>query len=245
MNLGKIIAMCSVMAITACATRQKKDMLDVGANDGKPDWVNSTKMTWTEGDQVLFRTQYTVRGDERVNGCYQLAKLETKEALLREIQEEIRGQIDSAQQSISESAEVILNQSRRSEFSGRVTGFRFLEQYHERYKIDGTERIDCFMMGAIKKSDYETIRRAVVYRLIEVDPGLRTAMSKRQIDFFSEAKTTEMAPVDSESLRAPAKPKTSVMDSALNTVVALPEKAQAPAKSTNSIEAKSGEGSEE
>lgn len=185
MKISRLFMICSMFAIAACASKQKKDVVDVGANDGKPDWVNTTKITWNEGDQVFFRTQYTIRGDERVNGCFQLAKLETKETLLREISEEIRGQIDNAQQNISENAEIILNQSRSGEYSGRVTGLRYLEQYHERYKVDGTERIDCFVLGTIKKFDYETIRRAVVYKMAEVDPGLKQAMNKRQIDFFS------------------------------------------------------------
>ncbi|NJM09850.1 MAG: hypothetical protein HC883_02860 [Bdellovibrionaceae bacterium] len=179
------------MAISACATTQRKAVIEGGSQGGQPSWVNSTKITWEDAGQVFFRTQYTIRGDERVNGCYQLAKLEGKETLLREISEELRGQIDNAQQSISENAEIILNQSRASEFGGRVTGLRYLEQYHERYKVEGTERVDCYLLGSIKKIDYENIRRAVVYKLAEVDPGLRQAINKRQINFFEQAPGTQ------------------------------------------------------
>jgi len=185
MKLTNVLLLLATTSLAACAAKEKKAVIE--AAPGKPEWVSSTKITWNENDQVFFRTQYTIRGDERVNGCFQLAKLDTKETLLREISEEIRGQIDSAQQSISESAEVVLNQSRASEFGGKVTGLRYLEQYHERYKVDGSERVDCFILGSIKKSDYESIRRAVVLKLAEVDPGLKQAMNKRQIEFFKPA----------------------------------------------------------
>lgn len=183
----RVISTCVLMGVLAAcsSTGPKKEVVESGGQPSKPGWVESTKITWNEADQVFFKTQYTIRGDERINGCYQLAKLETKETLLREMAEEIRGQIDNAQQSISENAEIILNQSRTGEYKGRVTGLRFLEQYHERYKADGNERIDCYILGAIKKSDYDSIRRVIVYKMAEVDPGLKAALNKRQIDFFS------------------------------------------------------------
>jgi hypothetical protein len=189
MKVSKLLVICAMFAISACASKPKKEVIEEGAQGAKPAWVTTTKITWNEGDQVFFRTQYTIRGDERINGCFQLARLETKETLLREISEEIRGQIDNAQQSISENAEIILNQSRSGEHSGRVTGLRYLEQYHERSRLGEAERIDCFVLGTIKKSDYESIRRAVVYKMADVDPGLKQAMSKRQIDFFSPKET--------------------------------------------------------
>lgn len=185
MKSNILIVYLVATVLTACTGGPKKEVLEVGQSNGKPNWVNSTKISWNEGDQVFFRTQYTIRGSERINGCYQLAKLETKETLLREISEDIKGQIDNAQQSISEDAEIVLNQSRTGEYRGKVTGLRFLEQYHERYRIDGTERIDCFILGSIRVQDYESIRRAVVYKMAEVDPGLRQALNQRQVDFFS------------------------------------------------------------
>lgn len=60
------------------------------------------------------------------------------------------------------SAEILLNQSRTSEFQGRVTGVRNLEQYNERPLVNGEERIDCFLLSAIRKTDYDSVRRAVV-----------------------------------------------------------------------------------
>ena len=168
-------ALLTASTLTACVSPHKQ----------RPAWVADPKVTWTEGDQVFFKTQYSVRGDERLNGCYQLAKLESKETLLREIAEEIRGRIDNAQQSISENAEILLNQSRTSEFQGRVTGVRNLEQYNERTLLNGEERIDCFLLSAIRNSDYESVRRAVVTRVVGADPKLKETLNQRQVDFYS------------------------------------------------------------
>lgn len=180
---AKITLAILALLSSACASnRGPKALLDQSST--QPSWVNSTKIAWAEGDQVFFKTEYSIRGDERLNGCYQLAKLETKENLLREIAEDVRGQIDSAQQSISEDAELVLNQSRTSDFAGKVTGLRFLEQYHERFQVSGQERLHCYLLSSIKRSDYESIRRAVIYKVVAVDPGLREALNKKQIQFF-------------------------------------------------------------
>ena len=175
------------LALTACAVPGKKAVLEQSKD--KPTWVDSNKITWNDGSTVFIRSQYTIRGDERVNACYQLAKMDTKDVLLREISEDVRGQIDMAQQGISEEAEIILNQSTASEYGGKVTGFRFLERYHERYKLGEDERIDCFVLGKIRKGDYERIRRAVVFNVVQADPGLKKALTERQIDFFNNSKS--------------------------------------------------------
>lgn len=182
-------AIWAVLALSGCAT-QPTGLL-TSSQDSRPSWVNSPKVTWLEGMQIYFKTQYSIRGDERLNGCYQLAKLESKEALLREIADEIHGQIDSAQQSLSENAELLLNQSRSSEFGGRVTGLRSLEQYHERTKVDGVERIDCYLLTSLSKADYDSIRREVIYKVVSVDPALKETLNRRQIQFYETKAPTQ------------------------------------------------------
>lgn len=171
------------LVISGCASTEKR-VVDSSAS--RPSWVEATKITWTEGDQILFKQEYSVRGDERLNGCYQLAKLEAKESLVREIAEELKGQIDSAQQGLSESAELVLSQVRSSEYGGKVTGMRFLEQFHERSIINQTERLDCFVLGSVKKSDYETIKRQILYKISEADPDVKKAIKERSVRFFTK-----------------------------------------------------------
>jgi len=115
--MKKIIVLS--MVLIGCANGPRTV---VEADPNKPSWVSSSKISWVDGDQIFFHTQYSVRGDERVNGCFQLAKLDSKETLIREIAEDIRGQIDNAQQGISENTELLLSQVRSSEYSGKVVG---------------------------------------------------------------------------------------------------------------------------
>lgn len=171
------------LIVTGCASKEKKVIVDSSAN--RPAWVDTTKITWAEGDQVFFKQEYSVRSDERLNGCYQLAKLEAKESLVREIAEELKGQIDNAQQSLSESAELVLSQVRSSEYGGKVTGMRFLEQFHERSVVNQTERLDCFVLGSVKKSDYESIKRQILYKVSEADPDVKKAIKERSVKFFT------------------------------------------------------------
>lgn len=182
------------LLLTGCVTGPRAIVDSGGAN--KPGWVSSSKISWVEGDQVYFRNQYTIRGDERLNGCYQLVKLDSKEALLREIAEDLKGQIDNAQQGISESAELVLSQVRSSEYSGKIIGMKFLEQYHERYVSGGVERIDCFVLAGIKKTDYDQVKRQVLYKVAEADPDVKRAIKERAVKFFSNDRTVEAPKIE-------------------------------------------------
>lgn len=156
----------------------------IQSTDGGTD---SDEVKSQEKDKKYFiRSSHTVRGDERVNGCYDLARLDAKELLLSELANEVRGRIDNAQQSISENAEAILGKVRSGEFEGRITGLRFTEQYFERYLVGGMERIDCHVLGAINENDYNQVKRNVVHKIADVDPRLKQAITRGQIDFFTK-----------------------------------------------------------
>lgn len=57
-------ALLAASTLTACVSPQKQ----------RPAWVADPKVTWTEGDQVFLKTQYSVRGDERLNGLLSARK---------------------------------------------------------------------------------------------------------------------------------------------------------------------------
>lgn len=179
----------SALLLLGCSTGRKSEVTSVSGD--KPGWVGDSRITWESGDQVFFRQEYSVRGDERLNGCYQLAKLEAKETLLREIAEDIKGQIDNAQQSLSESAELVLSQVRSSEYGGKVTGMKFLEQYHQRTVAGGVERLDCYILAALKKSDYDHVKRQVLFKVSEADPEIKQAIQNRAVQFFSKQAVSE------------------------------------------------------
>ena len=177
-----------VLLAAGCSSlpREGRVFLDSTTHsDNAPSWVKQTKVSWEEKDKVFIRSSHSVRGNERVNGCFDLARLDSKESILSEIANDVRGTLDNAQQSISEDAEVVLGKVRSSEFSGRITGLRFSEQYYERYFVGDTERVDCHVLGEIKNADYSRIKRAVVDRITSVDPQLKEAITRKHVDFFA------------------------------------------------------------
>lgn len=175
--------------------------------DDPPSWVKDTKISWEEDKKVLLKASHSVRGDERVNGCFDLSRLDAKEALLSEIANDIKGSLDNANQSLSESAEVILGKVRSGEFSGRITGLRFTDQYFERYFVAGVERVDCHSLGEIHENDYDRIKRNVVHKVAEADPRLKEAITKKQIDFFAPRAPASGLP-EGENVEPSPKPET-------------------------------------
>lgn len=152
--------------------------------DAAPDWTRGLSPIWEKGDKVWVHTQQTVRGDERVNGCMDLARLDAREILLTEIASDVRGSIDSAQQTLSENAELVLGKVRTGEFRGRITGLRHTEEYFERYRIANAERIDCHVLSEITAEEFAKLKRNVGEEIRKIDARVRDAVSRKQAEFF-------------------------------------------------------------
>lgn len=181
------LSLLALTLISACSSldMDKRRFLDSTTHEeSSPRWVSNLKTTWEDKGKILLKSSHTVRGDERVNACFDLARLDAKETLLTEIAEDVRGTMDNAQQEISENAEAVLGKVRSAEFNGRITGLRFSEQYFERYLIGGVERVDCHVLGEIKESDYNRVKSLVVNKLTAIDPRIKEAISQKHIDFF-------------------------------------------------------------
>jgi hypothetical protein len=200
--MKKIMVLALVMGIAGCSsmvTNERRQFVDSTTHsDAAPDWVKTTKVAWEQNGKMLLRSSYTVNGTDRLNGCFDLARMDSKEALLSEIANDVKGSLDNAQQSISENAELVLGKVRSGEFSGRITGLRFTEQYFERYRIGEVERVDCHVLGEIKDSDYNQIKRSVVQGIAAVDPRLKEAISRKQIEFFGHNEVTRDAAAQKE-----------------------------------------------
>ena len=153
--------------------------------DEPPSWVQSTKLVSKDNGIFVIKTESSVLGSERVNGCFDLARLDTAEHVMSEIANDIKGSIDNAQQSISENAEIILGKVRSSEYRGRLTGLRFTDQYFERYTIADNERINCYLRAELDQADYNRAKRSVVDGVVASDPRLKEAITRKQIDFFA------------------------------------------------------------
>jgi len=157
------------------------------ASPEKPDWVEETKLTWEDDGRIFVRSVYTVKGNERLNACFDLAKLDAKESLISEMSNEMKGSVDNAQQSISEDAEVLLGRVISSKFQGRISGLRFLEEYFERYRVGIQERIDCHLLAQISKEDYQKTRQAVIgQQKVEADAKVKDALTQKQADFLKQ-----------------------------------------------------------
>lgn len=190
--MNKITFIGLMLILAGCATSHTKSSIagrvfidSTSHEDNPPEWVKNSKMGWEDGNYVFVKSSHTINGSERINGCFDLAKLNTKEAVITEIASDIKGRIDNAQTSISENSETILGKVRTEEYQGRVVGLAFKEQYFERYSTADVERQDCHVLAAIKKSDYDRLKRAIVDKIVEVDPEIKKAIQSKQIDFFS------------------------------------------------------------
>lgn len=195
MKFNLFVAMMLLAGCTTTGNRVSRIFLDSPTHkDSSPEWVKKQKASWDSGGDIFFRTAHTIKGNERINACYDLAKLDAKETLLTELSTDIRGRIDNAQTSISESSEIILGKARSEEFQGRIIGLKTDETWFERYNMAGEERIDCFLLSKINKSDYNRVKREVVDRLKEVDPRIKEAVAKKQIEFFDRNPSSDESP---------------------------------------------------
>jgi hypothetical protein len=191
----------AVLSLSACSSLKVPQRVFLDSTlrkDSPPEWVNQVQVAKEENDKIYFRASYTARGNERIAGCFDLARLDAKEKILSEVNNDVRGSLDNAQQSISENAEAVLGKVRSASFEGKVRGLRFSEEYFERYLIGDTERIDCHVLGEMKLSDYNNLKREVVDELAQVDSRVKEAITKKQIDFF-EPKKQERVPAEKEA----------------------------------------------
>lgn len=183
-----ILILAGASLVTSCSTSQKavngKTVLDTSKE--RAEWIDNPKLSWELDGKVFVRATHTIRGDQKLSGCYDLAKLDAKEQLLTEMSSDIKGSIDNADTELSENAEVILGKVRSAKYEGTVYGFKNSEQYYERYLINGVERIDCSILSEQSKSDYDKTKRSVVDKLVAVDSKLKEAVLKKQINFFSD-----------------------------------------------------------
>ncbi len=186
-----ISALILLVAVSSCSSRPiGKTILDT-STPNKPDWVDSDKLSWKEDKNIFFKGTYAVRGDERANGCIDLAKLNAKEAVITEIQEELKGALDSAQDSIRADAEIILTNSRSARYQGVISGLRFTSSYWEKYAlINYDQRISCFILGRISEAEFRKTKNNILNKITRANPKLKEAIAKKQINFFEEKRDT-------------------------------------------------------
>jgi hypothetical protein len=156
-----------------------------------PPWVASGQVGWEQGDSVFFKSTYTVGANQRVNGCYDLAKLEMKESLLSELSQDIKGELNLGSEGISEGLDPLVTKSIRTNIEGTVKGLRMREQLYERYVVGDVERVDCYVQALMSKVDYNKLKNSVLKQMASVSDDVASAMRKRQHNFFNDAGAKE------------------------------------------------------
>lgn len=187
--MKKLILLAAAIFLAACAGNGVKKVV-VDESPNKSSWVDDERISWEDGDKLFFKSKQTVRGDQRLNGCYTLASHDNREVMIRQIAETMKGATDEAQSDISENAELILGKVRSGEWAGKLYGFKDEGQFFERYQIrdlesrNVTERIDCYTLSSMSKSDYTRTKNEIVNKIQAIDPKIKSAIVNKQVQFF-------------------------------------------------------------
>lgn len=182
-----------VLGLAGCGSaphnglKQGRFVLDNSSRGGElPTWVTSGQVAWEQGDSMFFKSTYTVSANQRVNGCYDLAKLELKESLLSELSQDIKGELNLGSEGISEGLDPLVTKSIRTNIEGTVKGLRMREQLYERYVVADVERVDCYVQALMAKTDYNKLKNSVLKQMASVSEDVAVAMRKRQQNFFKD-----------------------------------------------------------
>lgn len=206
-----LVILSAAPALFSCSSsspvKPEKQVLDTAsASNGAPAWVQDSKTSWiADGGIHRFKSFYSIRGEERISACYSLAKLNVQEDITSEIWADFRALIGHATQGLSESAEDVFHQSRQKETKGVIRGLRFTEAYHQRYLVNGVERIDCFVLSELAESDYRQLRANILNPVVQADPALKKAVQEKHIQLFQDTKPA----AQEDSSRDPASEQSS------------------------------------
>jgi hypothetical protein len=193
MKVISLVSLVGIIVFSGCSSPGMKKLI-IDSSGDKPDWVKTGKLSWEKDNLIYFKSKQTVRADQRVNGCYVVASNDNKELMLQGIASDMKGATDEAQTDLNENAELILGKVRSGKWEGKLYGFKDDEQYFERYQIkdeatgEKSERVDCYVLSLVNKKDYNKTKQEIVNKVVAVDPRIREAITKKQVDFFSDKK---------------------------------------------------------
>jgi hypothetical protein len=188
LSLPIALAACSTTSKVAeekAAARRRVVIDNTYHGPTLPEWTRDGKSSWDDGKVLYFKAEHTVRGDQRIDACFDLAKMNLKENLVTEISATIKGEINLASEGISEASETALTKSFTQQIEANITGLKHSEQLFERYLNGDTERIDCFVMSKMTHDDYSMLKTHVLQKAAKSNSELAEILRKRQAQFFS------------------------------------------------------------
>lgn len=184
------------LAFYGCSTSSKvqdhKIVLERSSGKNEmPEWTTAAKQSWKKKDLLYIKGQYTVRGNQRVSACYDLAKSEAKENLITEMTSNFRNEINGYTQGLNEEENQELNKMFISEVNGKVVGLRLGETAYERSLINNVERINCYVLFEISESSYNETLRNSKKGISAVNKEIIEKLKDRGVDFMSGIQQTE------------------------------------------------------
>lgn len=187
MNTNRALTLVSLLTLAACAsTGVQPGRVVLDSSGTKPKWAEGGKMFWEEGGKYLVKSAQQVRGDQRVQACLDLAQVNAYTVILTGIEQEIRSTLDSVELSMNENAEAAFakSSSMGADIKRKVRGLQMTETYYERAKIGDAERIDCQVLGEIKKESYDSLKRLIVDKIEEADPRIKEALLQKHVELI-------------------------------------------------------------
>jgi len=213
--LGSLLAGCATTNFAEDKAAEKRRVVidNTYHRPALPDWTRDGKLSWEEKDVIVFKAQHTVRGDQRVDSCFDLAKMDLKENLVTEISSNLRGEINLASEGMSEASETAITKSFTQQLEADIAGLKLSEQLFERYLNADIERIDCFVMGKMTRRDYEALRMRVLQNTAKSNSELAQILKHRQLNFFNRdlpqntSKVQELKSVESSQANVNSQPE--------------------------------------
>ena len=189
------IGLTSLLLLAGCShgpgyKRESKTILDRSYEE-MPAWLSQQDLSWKDGDKVFYKNAYTVRGDQRVNACYDLARLGLFETILAEVRSELKAANDLASEGANENEDALLTKSLSETLAGTLRGIKIKSRAFERYEINQIERIDCHVLSEISERDYQKIKNEVVKAKTSVSDSVTEAVREKQKDFFKVTDKSE------------------------------------------------------
>lgn len=159
--------------------------------DKKPEWIQKQEVTWTEGKNIYYKNSYTIRGDQRINACYELARLSLYENIVSEIGSKFKAENNLASEGTLESENDLITKSVTENVSGYLKGIRIKSRGFERYSLKENERVDCHILTEISQSDYEKMKNRINQEIISVSADVAQQVRDKQKRFFANDKDQE------------------------------------------------------
>lgn len=177
------------LSLASCTTGTKSvsEKITLEKSTGKndlPDWTEKPQNSWSMDDTYFFKSSYSVRGDQRVNACYDLAKAEARENILTEFKSFFSSEINGYTQGLNETDAQELNKMFVTSVKSHLYGLKLSESVHERYIIQNSEKIQCHVLLTMNKESLLKNIQTALSNGTKINGEVAKQMKDRAVKFF-------------------------------------------------------------